>query len=85
LDKVATAIEARALKGAKAFSGKAATTAAPGVVLDEVATAKEGKKSSSRAKKKVAKKVATKKRAAQKRKKANAKKASRKAAKKKRI
>jgi hypothetical protein len=81
LDKVARAIETRAVKGAKAFTGKAATRTAPGVVLDKVATAKEAKKSSSRAKKS----VATKKRAAPKKRKANTKNVPRKAAKKKRI
>jgi len=84
LDKVATTIEARAVKGAKALAGEAATTAAAGVVLDKVATTIEARKPNSCAKKKVAKRVAAKKRAAPK-KKANTKKASRKATKKKRI
>jgi hypothetical protein len=84
LDKVATAIEARAAKRAKAISGETATTAAPSIVLDKVARAKEARQASSRAKKRVAKRAAAKKHTAPKQK-ASTKMASRKAAKKKRI
>jgi hypothetical protein len=81
LDKVATTIEARAAKGAKAFTGEAATTAATGGLLDKVATtAIKARKPSSRAKTTVVKRVAAKKRAAPK-KKANTKRTSRRAAK----